>query len=98
MSSPASRQRQRHRRRARERLWTATTALADREIDLAAYQRVISDMTTRRQLSPFGGEHSIELVTICRDATRDDCARLQAIIAELERAVEDLEPRPEATA
>ena len=85
MSSPASRQRQRHRRRARERLWAAQKALAEREVDLVSYERVIVDMTTKRQLSPWGGEHAIELVTMCRDVTRSDCERLRQVVTDLER-------------
>jgi hypothetical protein len=97
MSSPASRRRQRQRRRARERLWEAQKILVAHEVDLVAYQRVIVDMTTKRQLSPFGGESALALVTICRDVTRSDCERLRQVVADLERAVKDLEPLPAAT-
>ena len=85
MSSPASRQRQRQRRRAREQLWAAQKLLADRQVDLVSYERVIVDMTTRRQLPPFGGSQAIALVTICRDVTRSDCERLCEVVADLER-------------
>lgn len=86
MSSPASRRRQRQRRHVRERLWAAQKNLAEREVDLVSYERVIVDMTTRRQLSPFGGEQAIALVTICRDVTRRDCEGLREVVADLEQA------------
>lgn len=97
MSSSASRQRQRQRRQARQRLWDAQKTLAERQVDLVSYERVIIDMTTKRQLAPFGGDHAIELVTICRNVTRDDCARLCKAVEDLERAAEDLEPKQEAS-
>lgn len=97
MSSAASRQRQRQRRRARARLWEAQKELAERQVDLVSYERVIIDMTTRRQLKPFGGDHAIDLVTTCRNVTRDDCERLSKIVDDLKTAVDDLAPTPEAT-
>jgi hypothetical protein len=98
VSSPASRQRQRHRRRAREKLWATQKDLADRQVDLVSYERVIVDMTTRRQLAPFGGEQAITLVTICRDVTAQDCVRLAEIVADLEKSVDDHAPSdPEET-
>lgn len=98
MSSAASRQRQRQRRRARERLWAAQKELAERQVDLVSYERVIVDMTTRRQLSPFGGAIAIQIVTIGRDVARYDCAQLSKTIEDLKRAVEGLEPKQEASA
>ena len=92
MSSPASRQRQRHRRRAREKIWAVQKDLAERQVDLVSYERVIVDMTTRRQMTPFGGEQAIALVTMCRDVTRSDCERLLEVVAALERAAEVLAP------
>lgn len=86
MSSAASRQRQRHRRRAREKLWAAQKDLAERQVDLVSYERVIVDMTTRRQLSPFGGDQAIALVTMCRNVTALDCERLAEIVADLKKA------------
>ena len=99
MSSPASRQRQRHRRRARERLWTAQSALADREIVLAAYKRVDADMVQRYQEpAPLVSMQALAIVAVCRNAIEDDCKRLRQVIADLERVVVDLEPKQEATA
>lgn len=87
MSSSASRQHQRQRRRTRARLWEAQKELAERQVDLVSYERVIVDMTTRRQLSPWGGEHAIELVTMCRNVTRSDCERLLGVVEDLERTL-----------
>ena len=60
---------------------------AERMVDLVSYERVITDMTTKRQLKPFGGEQAITLVIMCRDVTRADCERLRAIVEDLEKVV-----------
>ena len=93
MSSASSRQRQRQRRRARERLWVAQKELAERQVDLVSYERVIINMTDQG-LPP---ETRAPLVLKCRDATRSDCERLGKAVEELKRAAEELEPAQEAT-
>ena len=85
MSTPASKKRQRQRRRAQEKLWAAKQALAERQIDLVSYTRVIADME-RRQLSPFGGADAIAIVTVCRNTTRSECEQLEEVVAALEKA------------
>jgi hypothetical protein len=75
------------RRRQRARLQAAQKDLAERQVDLVSYERVLVDMTTRRQLGPFGGDHAITLVTICRDMTRNDCEGLRKIVEDLEPTV-----------
>lgn len=94
MSSPASRQRQRHRRRARERLWAIQKELAERQVDLVSYARVIADMT-RQQLFAVHRITAIQLVTYCRDVTRNDCERLLKAVDDQEQRVKDLEPKQE---
>lgn len=92
MSSTASRQRQRQRRRARERLEASRQELAERQVDLVSYERVIGDMTTRRQLSPFGGFQALQLVTTFRDVTKRECDQLAEDVAILDAACKKLEP------
>lgn len=97
MSTPASRQRQRQRRRAREKLWAAQSALAERHVDLVSYERVIADMNRRYReglLSPFSGAQTIAIVEALRNATRAECTRLEAEVAKLQSACEKLEPKP----
>lgn len=89
-SSSASRQRQRQRRRARKKLWDAQKDLAERQVDLVGYNRVIADMA-KRELSPIGGQQAIAIVRVCRDMTEHDCDRLLKIVADLENAVEKAE-------
>lgn len=86
MSSAASRQRQRKQRRAREKLWAAQKALADRVVAFESYERVIADMRAR-QLSPFSGAQAIAIVAVCRDAVGGECKRLQSDVAALKKAV-----------
>ena len=93
MSSTASRQRQRQRRRARERLWEAQKELAERQVDLVSYVRVIDNMTAQG----LPAETRAPLVLKCRDATQRDCERLEDAVEDLKRAVEDLEPKQEAS-
>jgi len=92
VSPPQSRQRQRHKRRARTKLWDAQRQLAERQVDLVSYDRVIADME-RRDLSPFSGSIAVTIVHVCRDATRLDCKALSKKVADLEQRAEDLEPR-----
>jgi hypothetical protein len=92
VSSAASRQRQRQRRRARERLWEARRQLAERQVNLVSYERVIIDMTTRRQLSPFSGFQALQIVTTFRDVTRRECDQLAEDVETLEAACKKLEP------
>lgn len=101
MSSPASRQRQRQRRRARERLWAAQALLAEREADLAAYERVDVDMVRRyREPAPLVSIACRLLLSWLCVATRSGTAvrGYVGVVADLEHTVADLEPRPEATA
>jgi hypothetical protein len=86
VSSAASRTRQGQKRHAREKLWKAKQALAERQVDLVSYTRVIADME-RRQLSPFGEASAIAIVTVCRNTTRTECAQLETVVANLEKAV-----------
>lgn len=95
MSSPASRKRQRHRRRADEKIWAAQARLADREIDLAAYDRVLADMNRRFRagtLSPFSGAQALSVVTVLRGAIAQERDRLAAEEAELVVARAKLSP------
>ena len=64
---------------------------AARLLGSAALRGHLENMTTKRQLSPFDGAEAIALVIICRNETRDNCARFRNV-------VEDLEPKQEATA
>lgn len=96
MSSAASRQRQRQRRRARGKLWAAQKVLADRQIDLASYDRVITDMDKRyrdRELALFTGGQAIALVTGLRDATKSECDKLKVDVRTLEVVCKKLEPK-----
>ena len=85
MSSPQSKQRQRRRRRAREKLWAAKRDLAERQVDLVSYERVIADMD-RRAISPS----YIAIVRTCRDAARFDCGSALLDYDELGRIVVSL--------
>ena len=96
MSSAASRQRQRQRRRARGKLWAAQALLAERQVDLVSYDRVIADMDKRyrdRELALFTGGQAIALVTELRDATKGECEKLRADVKVLEIACKKLEPK-----
>lgn len=90
MSTPASRKRQRHRRRARAKLWAAQRELAEREVDLVAYTRVLIDMN-RRELPSEGSTQAVTLVLACRDATVVDRGRLMRVVADLETRATALE-------
>ncbi len=90
MSSPASRRRQRQRRRARERVWSTLNNLADREVLLASYERVLADMIQRDL--PYGAE-AIAVVRGCRDATAREREQLRGDHTRLREAVVELEAR-----
>ena len=87
MSSPASRRRQRQRRRAREKLWAAQKVLADRQVDLVSYDRVIADMHRRYragELSPYSGAQALSIVKVLRDATENECVKLTVDVSILQ--------------
>lgn len=95
-SVAASRKRQRARRRAREAFWKALHDLADRQLDLTAYTRVIADMQ-RRGLStafelPLSGAQALTIVSACRDATAAECSQLEKTVATLRKKHEALAP------
>jgi hypothetical protein len=69
-------------RQHKKKLAAAELTLADREVDLVSYDRVIADMMNRRALS---GSQAIVIVRVCRDAIERDCAVLREDIADLER-------------
>jgi hypothetical protein len=93
VSSPASRKRQRQRRRAREKLWTAQSALAARAAIARAYDLVIADMDRRYQEpAPLVSMQALAIVTVCRGQIQNDCVRLRGDIANLEIACKQLEP------
>ena len=98
MSSPASRQRQRHRRRARERLWSVQKELAERQVDLVSYVRVLADMERRYQEpAPLVSMQALAIVAVCRNQIRNDCERLLKAVEDQKQRVEDLEPKQEPT-
>ena len=98
MSSPASRRRQRHRRRADQKVWTAQRALAEREADLAAYERVVADMDRRYRETGCMGTRALGLVEVLRDGVRLGCKQLQQNLTDLEAARKALEPVSEFAA
>lgn len=72
----------RHRQHKRK-LWAAQQELAEREVDLVSYVRVINDMTDQGLPAETRASHVLKL----RDATARDCARLRAVIKDLESTV-----------
>jgi uncharacterized protein YhaN len=95
VSSAASRKHQRNRRSAHDKLDRAENALADRQVDLVAYERVLADLTKYYReglLSPFSGAQVLNVVEIFRNVARTDCAKLQEQVAELAKAYEKLKP------
>lgn len=74
----------RRRRRLQKELAKLRTDLAEREVDLVAYERVLADME-RRALSPFGGTQAITIVRICREATARQCELLRESLASREK-------------
>lgn len=73
----------RHRQHKRK-LDEARAELAEREVDLVSYDRVLADMRCRG-LSPFGGAQALAIVQIFRDAIAHRCEQLREAIADLER-------------
>jgi hypothetical protein len=71
----------RHRQHKRK-LWAAQQELAEREVDLVSYVRAIND----QQGQELPAQTHADLVA-ARDATARDCARLRAIIKDLESTV-----------
>ena len=81
MSSPASRRRQRQRRRAHEKLWAIQSQLAERKTDLAAYDRVLGDISkcsAAGMLLPSAAHIVVAAVTTLRDMAGRDCEDLAA--------------------
>ena len=72
----------RHRQHKR-RLTAAQKELAERQVDLVSYVRVIADMTGQG-LPP---ETRAPLVIKCQAATQRDCERLLEVIRDLERTM-----------
>ncbi len=70
-------------RQHKQKLAAAQRDLAERQVDLVSYERVIVNMTDQG-LPPQTRAH---LVIACRDATRRDCERLRKIVEDLERTV-----------
>jgi hypothetical protein len=70
----------RHRQHKRK-LWAAQQELAEREVDLVSYVRVIND-----KLPGMPAQIHADLAA-ARDAIWRDCERLRAIIKDLERTV-----------
>jgi hypothetical protein len=64
-------------RQLKRKINAAKDALAERQVDLVAYVRVIADMS--KHGSP------ITFLLVGRDATQRDCERLRAVIEDLER-------------
>lgn len=72
----------RHRQHKRK-LAAAQKDLAEREVDLVSYARVIADMVGQG-LPP---QTRAPLVIKCRDANQRDCERLRRVIEDLERTL-----------
>ena len=72
------------RKRAQAKLWAAKQSLAEHQVDLVSYTRVIADME-RRQLSPFGGAGALAIVIVCRNTTKTECEQLEKVVADLEK-------------
>jgi hypothetical protein len=69
--------------RHKKQLTAAWKDLAEREIDLVAYKRVIAGMTNQG----FPPRTRAPIVIKCRDAARRDLTRLRRVIRDLERAL-----------
>lgn len=81
MKSPASRRRlQQQEHLARKQLWEAREALAEKQVDIVSYHRVIADMIAQG-LPP---ETRAPLVLKCQSAARREHDRLLARVNELE--------------
>jgi len=68
-------------RQHKKKLAAVRMNLAECEVDLVSYDRVIANMV-RQGLPP---QTRAPLVIACRDATQRDCERLRQIITDLER-------------
>lgn len=88
MSAAASRQRQRKRRRAQKKLWTAEKVLAERALDVEAYERVLADMTTK-DLPPFGRVQAVSIVRLCHGDARHALQAHQTLVADLKKQLDD---------
>ena len=66
-------------RQPKKKLTEAQKNLAEREVDLVSYERVIADMSRR-----FSGAQAVALVTVCRDVARRDCEELRGVVKDLE--------------
>jgi hypothetical protein len=75
----------RHRQHKRK-IAAAKQALAECEVDLVSYARVIADMK-KRPLPPFSASQTFALMAVCRDATAHDRERLLGVVADLERTL-----------
>jgi len=71
----------RHRQHKRQ-LAEAQKELAEREVDLVSYERVIVNMTDQG----LPARTRAPLVIKCRNAVQRDCERLRGTIADLEKA------------
>jgi hypothetical protein len=68
----------------------AQSALAERQVDLVSYERVVVDMN-KRSHDGFLSQ-TVAIVEVLRDATRVECERLQAEATGLASACQKLEP------
>lgn len=74
--------------RARAKLRVVQHDLAEAQVDLVAYERVVIDMTRRSKdglISPYSGGATISLVKIFRDAVCRQCADLAKAVKALEK-------------
>lgn len=72
----------RHRQHKRK-LAAAQKELAEHEVDLVSYARVIANMVDHG----FPPQTRAPLVIKCRDATWRDCERLRGVVEDLERTL-----------
>lgn len=70
-----------HQHKGQGKLGAARRELAEREVDLVSYERVIVDLTTKWQLS--GGEQVLALVSMRRSMIQQDCERLRGVVEDL---------------
>jgi hypothetical protein len=85
VSAAQSRARQRQRRHARERFWKAQQELAERQLDVAAYRRVLAHMAMRSKAEVLLS------VDAFRDEVLKDCERLENVVAQLKTRHEELQ-------
>jgi len=84
-------QKQRQWRKAKERVWSTQRELAERQVDLVSYERVLADM--ERSLSLSSSNAAIVAVRACRDAVQSDCERLTKKTADLGQEAAVLKPK-----